>query len=59
MDKNNKKSAETKIEEIQSGSATNLSGGLLQGLRIILDREGTKNDVASVLLFTDGLANQG
>ena len=59
MSKTNKTFAESKIESIQSGSSTNLSGGLLQGLCTILDRGEPKNDVASVLLFTDGLANQG
>ena len=59
MDKNNKKYAKKKIKSIHSGSSTNLSGGLLQGLCSILDRGKVKNDVASVLLFTDGLANQG
>jgi Mg-chelatase subunit ChlD len=60
MNKDNKKFAESKIESIQSGSSTNLCGGLLQGLCTILDRGGeTKTDVASVLLFTDGLANHG
>jgi Mg-chelatase subunit ChlD len=58
MNKDNKKIAESKIESIVSGSSTNLCGGLLHGLCTILDRE-TKNDVASVLLFTDGLANHG
>ena len=37
---------------------TNLSGGLMKGLCQMLNRK-EKNDVASVLLFTDGLANQG
>ncbi|CAB3982076.1 Hypothetical predicted protein [Paramuricea clavata] len=59
MNKDNKKFAESKIELIQPGSSTNLCGGLLQGLCTILDRGETKTDVASVLLFTDGLANHG
>ena len=59
MSKTNKPFAESKIESIESGSSTNLSGGLLQGLCTILDRGEPKNDVASVLLFTDGLANHG
>ncbi|XP_028397520.1 uncharacterized protein LOC114521316 isoform X2 [Dendronephthya gigantea] len=59
MNQNNKTYAKHKIESIQSASSTNLCGGLLQGLCSILDRGNVKNDVASVLLFTDGLANQG
>ena len=59
MTKDNKIYAESKIGTIESGSSTNLCGGLLQGLCTILDRGETKNDVASVLLFTDGLANHG
>ena len=59
MNKDNKEYAITKIESIECGSSTNLCGGLLQGLCTILDRGETKNDVASVLLLTDGLANHG
>ena len=59
MNKENKEYAIAKIESVKSGSSTNLCGGLLQGLCTILDRGETKNDVASVLLLTDGLANHG
>ena len=59
MNKDNKEYAESKIGSIESGSSTNLCGGLLQGLCTILERGIIKNDVASVLLFTDGLANHG
>ena len=46
--------------QIRDGSSTNLCGGLMKGLVQVIDRlPETKNDVASVLLFTDGLANQG
>ena len=59
MSKENKKVCLDKIQQIRDQSATNLSGGLLKGLDQIASRTGSKNDVASVLLFTDGLANQG
>lgn len=60
MTKDNKKAASSKIQNIRDGSSTNLCGGLLRGLCEIINRpEGNRNDVASVLLFTDGLANQG
>ena len=57
--KDNKAKCLTKIQEIRYGSTTNLSGGLLKGLEQISSRTGDKNEVASVLLFTDGLANHG
>ncbi|XP_057306276.1 uncharacterized protein LOC130644615 isoform X1 [Hydractinia symbiolongicarpus] len=60
MTADNKKDALHKIKNIQSGSCTNLCGGLLKGLCQIIDRPSDqKNEVASVLLFTDGLANSG
>lgn len=59
MTKHNKTSCLTKIQKIKSGSSTNLSGGLLKGLDQISSKSGEKNEVASVLLFTDGLANHG
>jgi len=42
----------------QPGTCTNLSGGLLQSLEMLLGMA-VANKVASVLLFTDGLANEG
>ena len=59
MSKENKELCLDKIQQIRDGSTTNLSGGLLKGLDQIASRTGEKNDVASVLLFTDGLANHG
>jgi hypothetical protein len=52
-----KDSATVIIKKLTSGSATNLSGGLLEGLDQMAKKK--KNEVASVLLFTDGLANHG
>ena len=57
------------IEELSPGSRTNLSGGLVEGLIMIEklretatagDAEtGAKKTVSSVLLMTDGMANEG
>lgn len=58
IDKEGKDFALEKIKSIESGSMTNLSGGLMKGLCQMIDRK-EKNEVASVLLFTDGLANHG
>jgi len=52
----NKKTAKFIVENIRPGSMTNLSGGLLVGLDMAIKRQ-SPNDVCSVLLFTDGLAN--
>ena len=59
MTKDNKTSCLEKIKNISSGSSTNLSGGLLKGLEQMAERKKDKNELASVLLFTDGLANHG
>ncbi|XP_047141988.1 uncharacterized protein sll0103 isoform X1 [Hydra vulgaris] len=48
------------IKDISPGSMTNLCGGLMKGLCEVIDRaDEEKNEVASVLLFTDGFANKG
>jgi len=60
MNKDNKSTALEKIRSIRDGSCTNLCGGLMKGLCQIIQRAPEdKNEVASVLLFTDGLANEG
>ena len=60
MNKDNKADCLAKVKNIMEGSMTNLSGGLLQGLSLVVDRSADgKNEVASVLLLTDGLANEG
>eukprot|EP01116_Phalansterium_solitarium_P018042 TRINITY_DN4623_c0_g1_i3.p1 TRINITY_DN4623_c0_g1~~TRINITY_DN4623_c0_g1_i3.p1 ORF type:complete len:575 (-),score=165.99 TRINITY_DN4623_c0_g1_i3:393-2117(-) len=46
------------VDKIQARGVTNLSGGLFQALTDLKDMP-AKNAVASVLLFTDGLANTG
>ena len=55
----NKPEIESKIEGVQTRGSTNLCGGLLKGMQVIMSRTGIKPDVASVLLLTDGLANVG
>jgi len=60
MNKDNKEDALRIIKNISDGSCTNLCGGLLKGLEEVMNRKSDdKNEVASVLLFTDGLANSG
>jgi len=46
------------VNLLRDGSCTNLCGGLLQGIKEIKGRK-QKNEIASILLFTDGLANEG
>ncbi|KAL9647647.1 hypothetical protein ABK040_015137 [Willaertia magna] len=58
MNEQGKKQAKKSIEAIRAGSCTNLSGGLFAGLDIIANRQ-KPNEITSVLLFTDGLANEG
>jgi len=51
------------VDSLQAGGGTNLSGGLLQGLQMIVDTAGAGETAATatrvVLLFTDGQANGG
>jgi hypothetical protein len=58
MDKEGKAAAAETIGEIRPGSATNLSGGLLRGIEE-LSKAAAGAETASVLLLTDGLANNG
>lgn len=53
-----KETAKDAIAPITSGGCTNLGGGLAQGAKELAKRT-QKNDVASILLFTDGLVNVG
>lgn len=59
MDAEGKKIALAALKTIQDRGCTNLSGGLLEGLSVLEERKGQKNEVSSVLLMTDGLANAG
>eukprot|EP00731_Ephydatia_muelleri_P001021 Em0001g1021a len=60
MTQDNKARATSTVEAIIDGSSTNLCGGLLKGMEEIAYNSGPeKAKVQSVLLLTDGLANQG
>jgi len=59
MDASGKEFANQVIKTITSRGSTDLCGGLLMGIDLIQKRMELRNDVASVLLFTDGLANCG
>jgi Mg-chelatase subunit ChlD len=58
MSNEGKKQAQLIISQLKTGTTTNLSGGLFEGLEILKKRTEPR-DVASILLFTDGLANNG
>jgi Mg-chelatase subunit ChlD len=58
MSKQGKTKANEIIKGIYDGGSTNLSGGLFEGFEQIKRRIDPR-DVASILLFTDGLANVG
>mmetsp|Transcript_12308 Transcript_12308/g.15598 ORF Transcript_12308/g.15598 Transcript_12308/m.15598 type:complete len:601 (+) Transcript_12308:93-1895(+) len=49
------------VENVTPGSATNLSGGLFEATRLVMNSkiEKNANEIQSVLLLTDGLANNG
>jgi len=55
-----KRKAKDIINTIGSWGGTNLSGGVLEGLKLVKNRDPeTANEVCSILLFTDGEANYG
>ncbi|KAG2385519.1 hypothetical protein C9374_003334 [Naegleria lovaniensis] len=58
MNEDGKQKAKQVANNIHAGTCTNLSGGLFEGLRLIKQRTAC-NEVTSILLFTDGLANEG
>jgi len=59
MTESGKEKVVAAINALTDRGCTNLSGGLLEGLNCIAERRGPKNEVASVLLLTDGHANRG
>jgi len=63
MTVDNKKVAKTHIANVKDGSCTNLGEGLFTGIQqLSLKEEARKLNtkvISSVLLFTDGLANEG
>jgi len=58
MDGNGKDRAMIIIKNMAASGGTNLSGGLLKGLELVSKRV-ERRDVCSILLFTDGEANEG
>lgn len=60
MDKNGKEEALQALASIHPRGATNLSGGLLRGLQAAKESgSSSSNSICSVLLLTDGMANNG
>lgn len=60
MDEKGKRVAKDIINKLGSWGGTHLSGGLLEGLKMVKSRDpATSNEVCSILLFTDGEANYG
>jgi Ca-activated chloride channel family protein len=59
MTAENKGVAKQKISQIQSRSATNLSGGLFKALDFLKGMEKAEGRVRKCLVFTDGQANNG
>lgn len=59
MDSKGKDTAIAKVEKIVDGSSTDLCSGLMQGVHLMNKRGNKANLIGSVLLFTDGLANEG
>ena len=55
----NKGQIEANIDSVHTRGSTNLCGGLLKGMQMVMSRGDEKADVASVLLLTDGHANAG
>jgi len=58
MDSNGKDRAMIIIKNMTARGGTNLSGGLLKGLELV-SRRIERREVCSILLFTDGEANDG
>lgn len=58
MDTKGMDAAHKAVTQLNAGSCTNLSGGLFEGLSLV-DKRTDPAKVCSVLLFTDGLANEG
>eukprot|EP00298_Acanthocystis_sp_HF-20_P018533 c21983_g4_i1.p1 GENE.c21983_g4_i1~~c21983_g4_i1.p1 ORF type:complete len:509 (-),score=261.38 c21983_g4_i1:206-1621(-) len=59
MTSDGKTRANTALATVTARGGTDLTAGVIKGFDVIDSRGSDKNDVASVLLMTDGLANQG
>lgn len=58
MDATGKKEALAVIRKLGTGGATNLSGGLLQGIDVV-SQSSSQHSTKALMLFTDGMANHG
>lgn len=58
MDHDGKALCTRKIKTITASGCTNLGGGLVRGVELLRDLDNC-SDVASILLLTDGLVNEG
>ena len=59
MTEEGKALAEDVVGAIVADGTTNLSGGLYEGLRNLHEDKENVNDISTVMLFTDGAANEG
>ena len=59
MDDRNKQRYESTVKKVKAGSATNLSGGLMDAISILKRSETKGNIVKACILLTDGHANNG
>lgn len=57
MNQTNKEKALDLITKLKAGSSTNLCGGIVEGVEQLMNNR--VNEIAAVLLFTDGQANVG
>jgi len=62
MDENGRTQANKDFVKVRAGSATNLSGGLVQGIEEVKRGQSCKertSQISAILLLTDGYANHG
>ncbi|EGD81075.1 hypothetical protein PTSG_11020 [Salpingoeca rosetta] len=59
MDAEGKRTATAALSTLRAQRCTNLSGGLFKGIEMMQGRERSAASVSSVLLMTDGIANEG
>lgn len=59
MSEDGKEMALMKIKQLKTDGNTNLSGGLDMGLTLMKEHSSNPNEIHSVMLMTDGLANSG
>lgn len=59
MDAEGRQRAKDVISRLRTGGTTNLSGGLLKAIDMIVALDGSEGRTRSIMLFTDGVANNG